>query len=378
MSQQPAFAVPELSRGRRLTVSDLGRRPPQVSDPTPSFMTAGAQPGFDFGFEAGPPSSSPSQHEQVGLLAFPSSQSSSSGFSQGAPVQQPAKRARYYSTALTDADKDALARGEENHYLKVWTPKDVVMHHESRKALVPHSFISKLDKIDAFAQIENDVQQSQAAVKKKVRKSKLPLLRLTNEDGRNDRMTYQAQASQSMFDLRSSSAPAPQLLPSSPVLPHIPALSRKFSFEKSPGFTRTGHVRAASSGDHPRRTTRPQRLQPSSSPSSGSSSRERSPLGSQDPVHQANPNTTFDAFLVPHKSGKGEVYRGADNAKRTKHTKGSGADTPDAGSSPATDASSPRRLLRKMTSIPRLRKRSSRFDVRKTEDDDVPDVPPLP
>jgi hypothetical protein len=252
------------------------------------------------------------------------------------------------------------------------------MHHESRKGLVPHSLISKLDKIDAFAQIENDVQQSQAAVKKKVRKSKLPLFRLTNEDGRNGRMTYQAQASQSMFDLRSSSAPAPQLPPNSSVLPPIPALSRKFSFEESPTFTRTGHVRAASSGDHPRRTIRPQRLQSSSSPSSGSSSRVRSSLGPRDPVHQANPHATFDAFLVPHKSGKGEVYRGADNAKKTKYTNGSGADTPDGGSSPSTNSSSPRRFLGKMTSMPRLRKRSSRHNVRKEEDDDVPDVPPLP
>jgi hypothetical protein len=379
MSPQPAFAVPEPPRGRRLTVSDLDPSPLRVADCAATSRIARAHQGFDLGFQAGPSQSSPPQHEQHVPRSFYSSRTSSSSFlTHGAFPPHPAERPRYYSAALTEADKDALLHGELNHNLKAWTPKDLVLHHESRKALVPRVGINKLDKIDAIAQIDQAVQQSQIAFNKKVRSSKLPTFRLTNEHGCKERMTYPAQASQSMYDLRSSSAPAPQLPPGSPVLPPIPMLSRKFSFEASPPLSRSTHVRAASSGDNYIRPTRPQRLQPPSSPSSNSSSRARSPLAPQDPLHQANPDATFDAFLVPHKSGKGEAYRGADNAKKPKGSKRSGTTTPDRNSSPATETSSPRRFLGKMPSLPRLRKRSSPRDVRKDEDEDVPEVPPLP
>ncbi|XPS71986.1 hypothetical protein M3J09_004154 [Ascochyta lentis] len=43
---------------------------------------------------------------------------------------------RYYATALTSTDKAALARGDENHNLKSWTPKDMILYEELRKSLV--------------------------------------------------------------------------------------------------------------------------------------------------------------------------------------------------------------------------------------------------
>ncbi|KAF2036216.1 hypothetical protein EK21DRAFT_52619 [Setomelanomma holmii] len=302
---------------------------------------------FDFGFKDSTLNHSPTQHEPPVRPTFYSSHSSSSSgssFADGGLLLPPVERARYYSVALTKSDQDALVRGEENHNLKAWTPKDVVLHHESRKELIPQIGMYKLHKIDTMADIEQDMQQSQAALSKKVRAPKLP-------------------ASQSMHDLRSFSGLRTTFPPASPNLSPRSRLHRKFSFEDTSSPSRSAHVRAASSGDEFTRSGRPQRPRPSS-PSSGSSSRVRSPLVPQGFDHQANPSATFDAFLVPHKSGKGEVYRGTENAKKAKGSKGSGAETSD-------QDSPPRRFLNK------LRKHSSRRNLR-SSDSDLPVISPLP
>ncbi|KAJ4353128.1 hypothetical protein N0V95_003662, partial [Ascochyta clinopodiicola] len=44
---------------------------------------------------------------------------------------------RYYASALTPTDHAALARGEKNHNLQSWTPKDLVLHAELKRKLVP-------------------------------------------------------------------------------------------------------------------------------------------------------------------------------------------------------------------------------------------------
>ncbi|KAF1836830.1 hypothetical protein BDW02DRAFT_566606 [Decorospora gaudefroyi] len=114
------------------------------------------------------------------------------------------------------------------------------------------------------------------------------------------------------------------------------------------------HTRAASSGDYfsqtPARRTahHSRRLSPlatSSGPSSDSSTRVRSPLSQ---VFQPNPETTFDSFLQPHKSGKGEAFRNAENAKKPK-------------TSP--EGSLKGKRLSKMPSMPLLSKRTAQREA---------------
>lgn len=52
-----------------------------------------------------------------------------------------------------------------------------------------------------------------------------------------------------------------------------------------------------------------------------SSSFTPSPLGKENEGHKATPDVTFDQFLVRHKSGKGEAFRGADNAMNEENGK---------------------------------------------------------
>jgi hypothetical protein len=237
------------------------------------------------------------------------------------------------------------------------------MHHESRKDLVPQG--NKLRKMDAIATIEQDKQLSQRALNKKVRSSAfLPTLRLVNEKGQVDPVTYHPQASQSMYDLRFSSAPSPKEQFRAPVSPPLPILARKFSFDASP--SPVSHTRAASTGDY--FSYRPYQPTPSSC---GNSSRVRSPFSNRASIHQHNPDTTFDAFLVPHKSGKGEAYRGGANAKKQK---GSESSISDHSLSPAKEKSSLRRFSR-MPSLPSLKKHKSRHNLDKEEEEDVPPLP---
>ena len=51
--------------------------------------------------------------------------------------EQTRNMGRYYTSALTSADQLALARGDKNHNLKLWTPKDVITYEEARKDLIP-------------------------------------------------------------------------------------------------------------------------------------------------------------------------------------------------------------------------------------------------
>jgi len=442
MSPRSSFSVLAV-RGPRLTMSTnfdgsspLGSHPP----------TSPGQLQNDFQPHALSGSTSHSNGKQPVPQSFYSSRPSSSStlVDEDSPSQS-VESHRYYTQALSDEDKHALSEGEYNHNLKAYTPKDAVMHHESRKALVPPHGMDKLDKIDAYARIEEQRQLSfQNLNQKKVRGAKHPVNRLSKARGHDDRVAHNSQASQSMYDLHSFNASAPQL-------PPIPStsfassgrqtLSRQFSFEEitppaSVSVPPTNHIRAASNREFvfPRHSgpgTGLPRLQRLSTPSSagpptlnqrfpfevdtpsssGSSSRSppnrpasnvdyfsqpgrptRPPPCSQRPSspsstassrrsevsqHQHNPNTTFDAFLVPHKSGKGEAFQGAPNAKKPKVPKGIA--TPARNSSPASAKSSPslRPLFNKL-SVPKLRGRSSRRNLRKGDDDDIPDVPPLP
>jgi hypothetical protein len=316
------------------------------------------------------------EEESEVLQTFYISRSSSiSSLEQAIPPPKSVKKGRYYSYALSEEDKDALTRGEKNHNLKSYTPKDLIMHHESRKELVPAGAINKLDKVDALAHIERAKKYSQQALGKKVRDTaKLPWFRLVNEDEVDSRLTYQSQAFQSMSNLRSSNTPAPQL-PSASPLPLT--MSRVFSFDTlPPAPPRSSHIRATSSGDY---FSRPIRRQPSRTPlplSSGTSYRVRSPLATDFSSHHVNPNATFDAFLVPHKSGKGEVVRGTANAKKAKDSM-EDVEDPEQENMPVKEKVFPRHIFSRMPSMPSLGKRSSRRDLRMTSLEES-EVPPLP
>jgi hypothetical protein len=217
----------------------------------------------------------------------------------------PMKKGRYYSQALSHDDRHTLSHGVVNHNLKEWTPKDMVLHHESRKGLVPHGHgISNLDKLDALVSIQQEKELSQEALDKVCDLPKVPHKYLKIEEGHKERLAHALQASQSMHDLRFTSASPKQM-------------TRTFSFDESPKNT---HVRAASSGDYFARQARParaprRRLREPSPAASDASGRVCSPLTKSFPQHNHNPEVTFDAFLAPHTSGKGEAFRGAINAK---------------------------------------------------------------
>jgi hypothetical protein len=317
----------------------------------------------------------PEEKHHVPHNFYNSPSSSSSSLVQDDPAPQWIKKNRYYSHTLSNEDRDALARGEQNHNLKEFTRKDTVMHHESRKTLIPTN-ISKLDKMDAIAHIEKAKQHNQINLNKEVRDAvKLPLCRLVNEHGKGDCTTYRSQVSQSMYDLRSSITSMPHMHSVLPVEPPLPNVSRKFSFEATPPpLSWSSHLRVTSSNDYFSRPIRPQLSRPPSSPSSSTSSRVRSPLANEFSPHQLNPNATFDAFLVPHKSGKGEAFRGTTNAKRSKSSSNTIAAIPDPCDSLEKEKSSTRRIFSRMPSLPSLRKRSSHHDIRKGSVDET-DLP---
>ncbi|CAO2650879.1 Nn.00g091760.m01.CDS01 [Neocucurbitaria sp. VM-36] len=269
---------------------------------------------------------------------------------QTAPPKKFAKKTRYYAHALSNEDKQALAVGEMNHNLKEWTARDLVNHHEARKSLVPRG-MAKLQDTNALAGLEEDRQRSQRALPKfasKVRHyTKLPWIKVTFEEPEKIESAYTPpqHGSRSMGDLGSASAaaPVPQLLSPTLLSPLIladhPALEQRAS-----------HTCAANStGDYFTFPPRPSSSHPSSSGhNSGTSSRVRSPLSNEFLAFQPNPQITFDAFLAPHKLGKGETHRDSENAKKEKKTK------------EEKWVGSPKRFRRlsKMPSMPSLRKRN--------------------
>ena len=266
--------------------------------------------------------------------------------------------ARYYAAALTEEDMRALTCGEKNHNLKEWCGKDLITHHESRKDLVPR-VMPKVEKTIALAGIEHDKQHSQRAVTKVTDKVRqvfgLARIKITADNGKEEEPSFQRlpQTSQSAYDLRSIDASAPQ--PSSSSTRSSP--TPKFSVENASIEHRSSHTRASSSGDYfsqrPSRRTSAypnrSRISPLASPgpSSENSVRIRSPLA-QEVQFRHNPEVTFDSFLVPHKSGKGETHHNAVNAKKPKTPKGSPVASPQV--TPKT------KRLSRIPSLPLLRR----------------------
>ncbi|USP80989.1 uncharacterized protein yc1106_08263 [Curvularia clavata] len=238
----------------------------------------------------------------------------------GFPPEQMDNLQRYYNGALSDDDIAALIRGKKNHNLKKWSPEETVKYHEARKSLIP-LVMPKVEKMSALADIEHDKQYSQRAVNHRVRPAfRLPCIKVTDHNKENGEATSSPRSSRSS--------------PSSPMKSHS---------NSSPLFTCDGeslqcsslhlHTRAVSGGDYFSHRRRISPLASSSGPSSESSTRVRSPLA-QEVQFRLNPETTFDSFLVPHKSGKCDILPGVANVKKPKSRK-----------------------LSKMPSMPLLRKR---------------------
>jgi hypothetical protein len=279
--------------------------------------------------------------------------------------QPPATKGRYYSHALSDLDKHALAKGEENHNLKDWTPTDLLQYQDSRIELVPYCE-NRIEVLTAIAQDKRCSEQFLLQVKttrqfllqlfngenfqvtadKKVRQSEgLPLIKLNpdqigniatyNDAQATQRASLGSDATQSMIDLRLPSSFVPM-----PPLPSSTLGKRPVSSNAGGGgLNRRSRVRPSSNGDsfagrHGRHSSS---QSGNSTLSTNSSNRVRSPL-----VHEYKAEVTFDSFLAPHRSGKGETFRDFVNTEV------------------ALQESRLRRIS-KMPSIPIMRKRMSKI-----------------
>ncbi|KAF2256871.1 hypothetical protein BU26DRAFT_394529, partial [Trematosphaeria pertusa] len=207
------------------------------------------------------------------------------------------KKGRYYNNALSEEDKRALAVGEDNHNLKKWTLKDLARYHESRVELVPYG-IENRDEVIAGMMYEK-------------RRSEQYLARTEKENELTYNEQTRRQASKSMVDLRSVSAPVSMLSPLSPVVAEQKPLLSPYSNHSGM------HARHASTGDYfsARHNRQPSLQSRRSFLSAGYPERVRSPLATEVRPYEYSPEITFDSFLAPHASGKGEAYRGAENAK---------------------------------------------------------------
>lgn len=218
------------------------------------------------------------------------------------------KLPRYY-TALSDDDMQALSRGIKNHNLKTWSPEDTIKYHEARKNLIP-LVMPKVEKMNALADIEHDRQYAQRAMTTdgSVRPAfLLPAIRVIdcNNKEQGDAASSSRSSLSSPMNTPGTSSPQPTSL-------HTRA---SITGDTSPPIDH----RSYNLYHHHRRRHISPLASPSSSSSSGPSSSPhiRSPLAPQVPF-RINPDVTFDSFLVPHKSGKGEILPGATNKSKSK------------------------------------------------------------
>lgn len=244
------------------------------------------------------------------------------------PMEFIYRPSRYYASTLSESDVQALAIGEKNRNLKEWSANDLIMHHESRKELLPR-IMPKVDKTNALAGIEHDKQCVRRVLTRETSKVRR-FLRFLGAKGSADSVenqdvssstTQQQQQQQTPTSTHNLLTPSPLYEPEDLTLLPQP---------------RPAHICAASSSSdyfshrpssyHPQRSTlrsHIRRISPLASSSSSysgtltadSSPRVRSPLA-REIQFRHNPDVTFDAFLVPHKSGKGEAFCGAVNAMR--------------------------------------------------------------
>ncbi|KAF2016848.1 hypothetical protein BU24DRAFT_419904 [Aaosphaeria arxii CBS 175.79] len=285
----------------------------------------------------------------------PTEHGSAQGFTVGptgrtakAPAKQKrAMKPRYYSHALSTQDKEDLAKGKRNHNHPSWTPEDLLRLQESRKGLVPrfHEDCKRL-----LEERERDIQAAKRYVHEMNRSKVRWFSGLRKALLGRSASLYIANLNQDLKSLesrRSASATTVQTV-STPMTPSVET-------PREGNTARDGHYRAAGSVDY------------FSLPIGNAYTCDHAEFGgrlqSSCPVtpistsFRARPNITFDSFLAPHASGKGEAFRGADNAQPSDLAKGRESD-----GLRETGASSPIKMLRRVSrvvSMPMLKTRKS-------------------
>ncbi|RYO06977.1 hypothetical protein AA0121_g11960 [Alternaria tenuissima] len=327
---------------------------PHGSHPLTSF---GAHKAADRTANSG----SQTQHQSFGLNVYHRSSPSMSVLS----CKQPRQQSRYYAQALSAEDRLALLQGKEDDSLQDWLGESANTHDRPGD-LVPR-VMPKVERTNALTTMEDDKQHSQRALSKltkKVRKffglSQVQT-KIASIDAKKDEESAYSESRRvschSTYNFRSStlSPPEPSPLPESKSTPSFQ------EFVNNAPRYHGSHARAASSEDYFSQHSNSRistcnanctsSLASNSGPpsSSDTSTRVRSPL-LQEVKFRANPETTFDSLLAPHKSGKGEVLKDSKYAQKVK--------TPKA--SPNLNAKTKR--LTKMHSIPLLLRRGSRTE----------------
>ncbi|KAJ4355984.1 uncharacterized protein N0V89_004009 [Didymosphaeria variabile] len=300
-------------------------------------------------------------------LELPNSQNSSplhpprtssmnwSASTQSLSSQQPVSR-RYYSSSLSDEDRTALAIGELNHNLSEWSGGKLVQYHVSRIELVPYTDKRQ----DIIADILDEKRGGERFMLKSTQQAKrfvgspLTKLEMVKEVEAYNVQTRD-EDSRSMVDLRTVSTPSLPLSPTS-LAPQFSHESFPFPVSEAQNTRNSTSVGAGNNGLRPARN--PVVQSPHTSESSRDSSRnrgrawDRRPLvrkadrnpnrirSSFSPPYVAKTDITFDTFLAPHASGKGETHRDS-IVKKDEEPR-----------------NLPRRLS-KMPSMPQLKKRAS-------------------
>jgi len=188
------------------------------------------------------------------------------------PVPQMKPKARYYSKALTDEDKKALAAGEENHNLRKWTKEDLVRYHESRVELLPWAS-HRAEAIATLNKAKYAIEQSHTVWNQVLRFIGHPLKRDSSSQKEAYAKQTRAQVALSIVDPLSVSSEPPKA--------DSPSSSLSGAELQTPNRVRSSPPSAA----------RP---------------------------YQLNESLTFDNFTSPHILGKGDAYRDAENAMTSK------------------------------------------------------------
>ncbi|KAH7117114.1 hypothetical protein B0J11DRAFT_538331 [Dendryphion nanum] len=244
------------------------------------------------------------------------------------PPPKPAK-VRYYSHALSGEDKLALAVGELNHNHKLWGPTDEVLFQEARINLAHEGVADREEFLEAR---HNDLREAWKRLQTKPKQVRsLRVFTLSKSSWKSSKSSTGTDTAQTPPFIPQPSPTTTRealttILATPPAYP-LPLLEIRTAM----------HHRTVSEGDyfshvpHPVRRLRqqsplsPALSSPLSSPVSRPSSIVSSNLSYRTQPYTVRPEITFDTFLVAHKSGKGEAFRGADNAVDRNRDNGSKA-----------------------------------------------------
>ena len=263
---------------------------------------------------------------------------------------------RYYQQNLSEEDRAALSQGECNHNLRVWDYNDLAKHHASRIEAVAYTDKRQ----EAIATILEEKRESERLLSKSKQQGRRfvrPVLNLfkTRNKSEAHKMQVHNDASRAMADVRAVSmpilstpaSPRPQTMPKPVALAEVEPHDSQQSIQDRLR-RRTEHRDNNENVD----ITNQSLDAPESSSSPRSDGRShfrqvnrarglRRAHASNERPYTAKPDVTFDTFLGPHASGKGETYRGAQTMQPDEEPRGS------------------IRRPRKMPSMPQLKKRAS-------------------